>query len=80
VGRQRASERGGLPQLLMQLLVTGEAQARPDSRATECVQPHAEPAADGLAHEGGRDAELDVRGRHSPRALLAFGSKRKRDR
>ena len=63
MGRRRASERDGLPQLLMQLLVAGEAQARPDSRAAERVQPHAEPAADGLAHEGGRDAELDVRGR-----------------
>ena len=60
MGRRRASERDGLPQLLLQLLVAGEAQARPQGGSAESVQPQAEPAADRLAHEGGRDPQLDV--------------------
>ena len=32
MGRRRASERDGLPQLLLQLLVASEAQARPRAR------------------------------------------------
>ena len=58
----------------MQLLVAGEAQARPGCGAAERVQPHAEPAADGLAHEGGRDAELDIRGRVGRHAVRNKGA------